>query len=321
MRILAVDDDPIILDLLKGSLTAHDQYELMCSASAEQALQTVAAETVPIDCFLLDIMLPGVDGIELCDRIRKLRQYRTTPIIMITASRDPELMGRAFEAGATDFISKPLDGVELGARINSAAMLNDSLHREREAQHTLAELSEKLKIRFEEPLQIDAQGVTDLLTLENDLLRMPVGVYAMNLVAIDVMGLRGVLRAVGGPGFRYNLEQVAEAAKEAFEGRAWKMGYAGSGRFMAVVLGRKRLNLEILRENISDALSARWNSNASGNPVPPSLQISSLTDQRLWSALSASNKLREHLDRTDMMQGLAQERESELFERLDDVSI
>jgi CheY-like chemotaxis protein len=113
MRILAVDDDPIILDLLKGSLTAHDQYELMCSASAEQALQTVAAETVPIDCFLLDIMLPGVDGIELCDRIRKLRQYRTTPIIMITASRDPELMGRAFEAGATDFISKPLDGVEL----------------------------------------------------------------------------------------------------------------------------------------------------------------------------------------------------------------
>ena len=320
MRILAVDDDPIILDLLKGSLNKDNSGDLICCETAEDALEVLETQTTPIDCFLLDIMLPGIDGIELCAQIRAMKSYRTTPIIMITASREADLMGRAFHAGATDFVSKPLDGIELGARINSASMLNDSLNRERHAQHTLAELTEKTKIRFDQAVTLDTGGVTDLLALENELLRMPAGVYAMNLVAIDVMGLRGVLRAAGSPAFRQNLEQVAEAAKEALDGRVWKMGYAGSGRFLAVVMGRARLNHADLQEHMNEALTNGWNIEANGTPMPPEIQVAPMTDKRLWTGLSASNMLREHLQNKDMMQELAADRENELFEQLEDAA-
>ena len=62
MRILAVDDDPIILDLLKGSLNKDNSGDLICCETAEDALEVLETQTTPIDCFLLDIMLPGIDG-------------------------------------------------------------------------------------------------------------------------------------------------------------------------------------------------------------------------------------------------------------------
>lgn len=314
MRILAVDDDPVILDLLKGSLTTCKGYELTCAASAEEAVQVIQKDPALFDCFLLDIMLPGDDGIKLCGDIRAEQEYRSTPILMITASREPGLMGRAFKAGATDFISKPLDGIELGARINSAGLLNESLLRERQAQHTLAELTAQMQIQFEDIITPAAKGVTDLAALENDLLRMPSGVYAMNLLSIDVMGLRGVLRTKGPRAFRYHLEQVAEAASEAQAGLNWKMAYVGSGRFLAVVMDRKRLNHAQLEARITDVLERDWNEDHCGVPVVPVLALAPLTDQRLWTGLSASNMLRDHCHSTDLFEDVSAERDIALFE-------
>lgn len=317
MRILAVDDDPVILDLLERALADSRGYELTTCTSGEDALKLLKGPIAPFECFLLDVMLPGIGGIELCDAIRQTAAYRTAPIIMITASREPDLMERAFYAGATDFMSKPLDGVELSARIVSASMLNDSLHREREARHTLADLTAKMKLRFDEAVRLSNPEVTDLLALENTLLRMPEGCYAMTLFSIDVMGLRGIHRAVSPMAFRYHLEAVAGAAVDAFKHRTARLAYTGSGRFMGVVMGRERFDRDAVLTAINASLSSDWDATASGTPMPPAIRLTTLSDQRLWSGVSASDMLRTKKANVDLLRGVQEEQEDNLFSKLE----
>lgn len=314
MRILAVDDDPIILDLLKGALPGAHGYDLVCCASAEEALDTLADETNRFECFLLDIMLPGIDGIELCENLRGLDTYRTTPIIMITASKEPGLMGRAFHAGATDFVTKPLDGMELGARINTAGMLNNSLLREREAQHSLAEMTAKLKLQFEESIELETEGVTDLITMENDLLRMHEGLYAMTLFAVDVLGMESTYRNTTARAFRRQLEQVATALRGELAGAPWKLAYVGGGRFAAVSMSRKRPNFEVMRAQMQATLALEWNASDSEEMDVPELQITPLSDQRLWSGRSASDFLRGALEEAKIPAVIVEEVVAEVVE-------
>jgi len=318
MRILAVDDDPVILEMLEQCLPNGRDIELVCCGSAEEALAVSKTDDGPFDCLLLDVMLPGIDGIALCDWFRQSKRYRTTPIIMITASREVDLMERAFHAGATDFLPKPLDAMELRARINAAAMLNASLHREREALHTLAEMSQQLRLRFDEEVDLDVPGVGDTLSLENALLRMPDGCYAMSLFTLDIVGLRGIHKAVCPAAFRYHLETVGLAATEGLEGRAWRLAYVGSGRFVGVIMGRARFNRDIVLDEINATLALTWDTQESSTPQPPMLRLNSITDQRLWSGLSVSNRIREHLENSDtLMMTIPESKENDLFDRLE----
>jgi CheY-like chemotaxis protein len=69
------------------------------------------------DCFILDVQMPGMDGIELCRQIRAIEVYKDTPIIMNTAVADRDYIDAAFAAGATDYLTKPVDEVEVKARL------------------------------------------------------------------------------------------------------------------------------------------------------------------------------------------------------------
>lgn len=297
MRILAVDDDPVVLELLKGALTGEGMgCDLTCCMSAEEAIEIMDDTVTPFDCFLLDIMLPGIDGIELCDNIRQTIEYRTTPIIMITASRETGVMGRAFDAGATDFVTKPLNGLDLGARINTASMLNASLRRERQAQHTLAEMTAKMRIRFDEVLSLKAEGMTDLATMENELLRLPEGCYAMQLFSLDIVGLRDVYDNVSAPAFRRHLEAVAEAATTGLGTQAFKLAYAGQGRFVGYITGRGRLSTDDLVSKATAALQAAWDADRCEADAAPMLRVTPMSDRRLWSGRAAGDCLRETLD-------------------------
>lgn len=301
MRILAVDDDPVILDLLRGSLTQNQSYELTCCESGEKAMDLIEDAEQSFDCLLLDIMLPGIDGIELCDWVRQQADYRTKPIVMITASKDPELMGQAFSAGATDFLLKPLDGVELGARINSMAMLNDSLYRERAAQDSINELSAAIESRFEEAVKLTRSDTVDMAALENDLLRLPAGCYAMSLFCIDVAGMGPLHKTVKPVHFRANLEMIGLAINEALRMKSVKLAYAGSGRFVGVLMGRGRLDTEAVAEEINATLVDNWDINRYGAPMAPEVRMCQVGNQRIWSGLSASDKLREHLESQDIL--------------------
>jgi len=114
--VLIVDDEEKNIKLIKLMLKAED-YRLFEAQSGEEALRAVA-ETPP-DLILLDVMMPGIDGFEVCRSLKQEEQTRIIPIVMVTALREREHRLAALKAGADDFLSKPVDQTELVVRIKS----------------------------------------------------------------------------------------------------------------------------------------------------------------------------------------------------------
>ena len=115
-RILLVDDDPTNLDILREALGGPD-YRLFVARSGEEALR-VAARARPL-IVLLDVVMPGIDGYETCRRLKADPETRDAAVIFVSALTDPKERVRGFEAGAVDFISKPVQAEEVIARVNA----------------------------------------------------------------------------------------------------------------------------------------------------------------------------------------------------------
>ena len=136
-RVLLVDDEEPNRILLRDSLALRG-YEVLEADSSLQALRLIA--TSPPDAILLDVMMPGMDGFQLCRRLKRDRQTAPIPILMITAlsARKERLMG--IEAGANDFLAKPVDMQDLILRVANAVYakhLFDKLQVERENSERL----------------------------------------------------------------------------------------------------------------------------------------------------------------------------------------
>lgn len=115
-RVLVIDDDPFSAKLIDTCLRAAGFVSASCS-EPEQALEIVESE-LP-DLVILDVVMPGVDGFELCRRIRKNPALAFTPIIFVTRKGDVEGRVRGLEVGGNDYIAKPFDPQELVARVRS----------------------------------------------------------------------------------------------------------------------------------------------------------------------------------------------------------
>ncbi|MFW5739742.1 MAG: hybrid sensor histidine kinase/response regulator [Myxococcota bacterium] len=114
--LLIVDDDPTARQVAQAILS-HENYAFRHASGGEAALDQIAQEEP--DVVLLDVMMPGIDGFEVCQRIRQFATRAYLPIMMITALDSPKDLARGLNAGADDFISKPVPRVELRARVRS----------------------------------------------------------------------------------------------------------------------------------------------------------------------------------------------------------
>ncbi len=115
-RILVVDDEPNITDVLRLGLE-HDGYEISTCGSGLEALNSALRQRP--DLIILDVMLPHLDGLEVCRRLRKSVRTSDVPILMLSAKDDVEDRVAGLETGADDYLSKPFAYRELRARVHA----------------------------------------------------------------------------------------------------------------------------------------------------------------------------------------------------------
>jgi two-component system, sensor histidine kinase and response regulator len=114
--ILVVDDEPDNFDVIEALLPS-ESYRLHYANCGEDAIAFL--DKFNPDLILLDVMMPGINGIEVCRRIKLMSEWQGVPIVMVTALAGKEDLARCLAAGADDFIHKPVNGLELRARVNS----------------------------------------------------------------------------------------------------------------------------------------------------------------------------------------------------------
>jgi two-component system cell cycle response regulator len=119
-RVLIVDDIPTNVRLLEARLSA-EYYDVVTASSGPQAL--AICESQDIDIVLLDVMMPDMDGFEVCERLKKNPKTQHVPVLMVTALDQTSDRVRGLEVGADDFLTKPVDDVQLMARVKSLVRL------------------------------------------------------------------------------------------------------------------------------------------------------------------------------------------------------
>lgn len=115
-RILLVDDSDTVLTMERMFL-GDETFDLFVAHDGEEGIQKALAEKP--DLILLDVVMPGIDGFETCRRLRQHAQTKEVPIIMVTTRGEPENMELGYASGCTDYITKPIDGLELVSKIQN----------------------------------------------------------------------------------------------------------------------------------------------------------------------------------------------------------
>lgn len=152
LSILVVDDNPDNFDTIE-TLLASQNYQLHYAPSGAQALAYVEAFQPML--ILLDVMMPSIDGVEVCRQIKAKPEWRNIPIIMVTALTAKEDLARCFNAGADDFISKPVHAVELKARIQSMLRIYNQHNRIQQLNQTLEAQIEQRTARIQQLVDFD----------------------------------------------------------------------------------------------------------------------------------------------------------------------
>jgi class 3 adenylate cyclase len=143
-RILVVDDNAANVDILKMRLTAHG-YDVVTAVDGEEAL--VATRAHLPDLILLDVMMPKLDGVEVCRRLRADASLPFIPIVLVTAKSDPKDVVSALEAGGDEYLTKPVDQTSLVARVKSMLRIKALQDTVQQQAAELAELNAGLEQR------------------------------------------------------------------------------------------------------------------------------------------------------------------------------
>ncbi len=171
--ILVVDDDPRNFDVVEA-LLCHQACELQYASSGAEAFEHLSL--FPVSLILLDVMMPDMDGVEVCAKIKANPDWSMVPVIMVTALTSKYDLARCLDVGADDFISKPVNGLELKARVQSLLRIKaqyDQLNEFAQLQentvtllrHNLEALQGNLATSFPHELNTPLNGIIGGLSI------------------------------------------------------------------------------------------------------------------------------------------------------------
>ncbi len=163
MSILVVDDSIDSQRLIRAFLKSDGHDEVIMAQSATEAYRVLSskADENNIQLILLDIVMPDVNGIEACRKMKTFATAIDTPIIMVTAKTEKEELEKAFAAGAMDYITKPINKTELLARVRSALRLKREIDGRKAREQELLEVTRQLEAANESlRLQTSRDGLT-----------------------------------------------------------------------------------------------------------------------------------------------------------------
>lgn len=244
LKVLIVDDDASILELLQTALTSFGNCKVSVANSAVQALKKIETSDTPYECFLLDIQMPQVNGIELLRRIRDLPQHRETSVIMITAMSERHYVEEAFLEGATDYVTKPFDFLELRSRINAAYLLTQERMK---AQRTLAsakflqdELDFNQQINFDDPFSIEGLNrCLRYVEFDNYIEQLSRGrLFDSSVVAVKLQDAEFFFDLSKSGDYRRAISDIAKAIQMTTKDANAIFSYRGRGVFLVVTHGK-----------------------------------------------------------------------------------
>ncbi len=274
--VLIVDDTKINVDLLVDTL--GDEYDISVAMDGETALE-IAESELP-DLILLDIMMPDMDGYEICQRLKADKKTSDIPIIFITAKAQEEDEIKGFELGAVDYITKPISPSKVRARAKTHLKLKDAYERLekqntelREAAHLREDVDNIMRHDLKSPLnhiialpqtmieepnldpellaslktiQKSGRRMLNMINLSLDLFKMERKIYPLQPVPIDILKIVEIIVN--------EMQGLARAKNTSF--RVLNQGHPADEKNQFVVLGEELLCYSMLSNLIKNAVEA-----------------------------------------------------------------
>ncbi|MFK7940962.1 MAG: PleD family two-component system response regulator [Roseovarius sp.] len=312
-RILVVDDELSILELVKTALETLESYHVEIASSAMDALEIVMDSEHPFDCMLLDIQMPGMDGIELLRQIRVLPEYKDTPTLMLTAMDDRQYIDLAFLEGASDYVNKPFDFLELRSRIKCAHGLVQARREVETAEHNANDTQKKdaadRQFNFDDPLSIEgAKSCLRYIEFDNYVAQLARRkLFGSQAISIMLHDAEMFYDLAGCGSFREAIHEMAYCIQRALTDFDCVFSYRGSGMFLLIIHGRKTSDFIISPESMSEYLGAQIRQNIDDDRIevlvgkPVSLRVLSRNGAAcaLQKAMSAVQQLETELLKDD----------------------
>jgi CheY-like chemotaxis protein len=238
MKILAVDDDPDFLSVFRTVLQGLGYNDLATAGSGEEALELIGRAATGFDCMILDIQMPDMDGIELCRRIRAIDTHKDTPIVMNTVMGDREFIDAAFAAGATDYLTKPVDPVEIKVRLGVLEKLvGERLRAQIALSSPGTDAFAAPSYGFMDGIPLKrVDGAVDLFAMGNYLKTL--GMFralSVCAVGVRVVNARQIHDLEGGYVFGEVMIDVATCLSDCLKPTHRMIAYAGGGTFVCLL--------------------------------------------------------------------------------------
>ncbi|MDD9728001.1 response regulator [Roseovarius sp. SK2] len=260
MRILAIDDEPIFCDLLRARLEQLGYQNVETAFTGPEALDIAAARTNPVECFIVDIRMMPMDGIELVRRLRAIPHHQATPIVMLSALTDKASIDAAFMAGANDYITKPLEMVELKIRLEMARNI--------QAERAQARLLHEHVLKQEailfpsaefggEIILDDVPGAVSVMSMENFLLKQGnIRLRQSSAIGFSLQQADRYFQKMDPTYYAVLIGDMAQAVSRALSAFPHMLTCPGNGDIVALLVDRAHVDIDQIKENLAHELEA-----------------------------------------------------------------